>query len=193
MLHLSYGKCVMFLVLTETVGGVRQGGVVQFPLPPFQSGAMRGRFHEGDLYVSGLRGWQTSGVKDGCLQRVRYTGKKIYLPAALNALKSGVRLSFLEPLAESAAEPGRWSAARWNYRWTNGYGSPHFSLENPKKQGEDAVEIQAVKLSPDRKSVTLEISDMKPVMQMKVAYTLTAADGAPVKGAVYHTVHALGD
>ena len=69
MLHLSYGKCVMFLVLDEKVGDVRQGGVAQFPLPPFASGAMRGRFHKGDLYVSGLRGWQTSGVKDGAGHR----------------------------------------------------------------------------------------------------------------------------
>lgn len=193
MLHLSYGKCVMFLVLDEKVGNVRQGGVVQFPLPPFQSGIMRGRFHKGDLYVSGLRGWQTSGVKDGGLQRVRYTGKKIYLPVGLNALKSGVRLTFLEPLSAEAAEPGNWSASRWNYRWSKDYGSPHFSVENPKKQGEDRLEVKAVKLSDDRRTATLLIDDMKPVMQMKVAYTLTSADGAPVKGAVYHTIHALGD
>ena len=107
-------------------------------------------------------------------------------------LKTGVRLTFLEPLAETAAETGRWSASRWNYRWTSGYGSPHFSVENPKKQGEDGVEIKAVKLSDDRKTVTLLIDDMKPVMQMKIGYTVSAADGAPVKGAVYHTIHALG-
>jgi hypothetical protein len=183
----------MFLVLEEKVGDVRQGGVVQFPLPPFQTGSMRGRFHDGQLYVSGLRGWQTSGVKDGALQRVRYTGKKIYLPVGLNALKTGVRLTFLEPLDGSAGEPERWSASRWNYRWTKEYGSPHFSVANPAKQGEDRLEIRAVKLSDDRKTATLLIDDMKPVMQMKIAYTVSAADGAPVKGAIYHTIHALGD
>jgi hypothetical protein len=195
LLHLSYGKCVMFLVLDEKVGPVRQAGVVQFPLPPFQSGSMRGRFRpqDGQLYVSGLRGWQTSGVKDGAIQRVRYTGKKIHLPVGLNALKRGVRLTFLEPLSESAAQPDGWSASRWNYKWSSGYGSPNFSVANPGKQGEDRLDIRAVKLSDDRRSVVLEIDDMKPVMQMKIGYTVTAADGAPVKGAVYHTIHALGE
>lgn len=193
LLHLSYGKCVMFLVLEEEVGGVRQGGVVQFPLPPFQTGVMRGRFRDGHLYLSGLRGWQTSGVKDGAIQRVRCTGKKIYMPVGLNALKRGVRLTFLEPLAESAGSPENWSASRWNYKWAVDYGSPHFSLEKPGKQGEDRLEIKAAKLSEDRRSVVLEIDDMKPVMQMKIGYTLSAADGSPVKGAVYHTIHALGD
>jgi hypothetical protein len=193
LLHLSYGKCVMFLVLDEKVGEVRQAGVVQFPLPPFLTGAMRGRFHRGDLYVSGLRGWQTSGVKDGAIQRVRYTGKKIYQPVGLNALKRGVRLTFAEPLAASAAETEGWSASRWNYKWAVDYGSPHFSVANPKKQGEDRLEIKAATLSADRRSVVLDIDDMKPVMQMKIAYTVNAADGTPVKGAVYHTIHVLGD
>jgi hypothetical protein len=193
LLHLSYGKCVMFLVLDEQVGGARQGGVVQVPLPPFQSGAMRARVHKGDLWVSGLRGWQTSGVKDGCLQRVRPTGRKVYLPVGLNALKRGVRLTFAEPLSESAAQAENWSASRWNYKWSVNYGSPHYSVDKPGKQGEDRLEVKAARLSEDRRSVVLEIDDMKPVMQMKIGYTVSAADGAPVKGAVYHTIHALGD
>ena len=127
----------------------------------------------------------------GALQRVRTTGKKIYLPVGLNALKSGVRLTFLEPLSDAAAEPGNWSASRWNYLWSKEYGSPHFSVENPKKQGEDRLEIKAATLSADRRSVVLEIDDMKPVMQMKIGYTVEAADGTPVKGAVYHTIHVL--
>ncbi len=195
LLHLSYGRCVMFLVLDEKVGGVRQAGVVEFPLPPFQSGAMRGRFRpqDGQLYVSGLRGWQTTGVKDGCLQRVRCTGKKIQMPVGLNLLKRGVRLVFAEPLDESAGQADVWNASRWNYKWAVDYGSPHFSVAQPGKRGEDKLEIKTATLSADRRSVVLEIDDMKPVMQMKIGYTLKAADGTPIKGAVYPTVHALGE
>jgi hypothetical protein len=40
---------------------------------------MRARFRkqDGQLYVCGLRGWQTAGVMDACLQRVRNTGKPV--------------------------------------------------------------------------------------------------------------------
>ena len=39
---------------------------------------MRARFNaaDGQLYVCGLKGWQTRATKDGIFQRVRYTGKK---------------------------------------------------------------------------------------------------------------------
>jgi sugar lactone lactonase YvrE len=195
MLHLSYGKCQIFLVLEEQVGGRWQGGVVQIPLPPFQSGAMRGRFRpqDGQLYVSGLRGWQTSGVKDGCFQRVRYVGGRLGFPLGLQVRKSGIRLEFPEPLAEAAGQAEHWTASRWNYRWTSGYGSPHFSVANPAKQGEDALEVKAAKLSADRRSVVLEVDDLKPVMQMKIGWRVPGEDGVELKGAVYHTIHALGD
>ena len=88
MVHTSYGKCELFLVIQENVGGVDQAGVFKFPLK-FESGAMRARFspHDGQLYVSGLKGWQTSGAKDGCLQRIRYTGKPVFMPKSLQVHK----------------------------------------------------------------------------------------------------------
>ena len=44
------------------------GGVVRIPDVEFESGAMRGRFREADgqLYVTGLRGWQTTARMAGC-------------------------------------------------------------------------------------------------------------------------------
>ena len=44
LLHLSYGRCELLLVLREEVDGQVQGGVVTLPLK-FASGIMRGRFH----------------------------------------------------------------------------------------------------------------------------------------------------
>jgi glucose/arabinose dehydrogenase len=105
MLHLSYGRCSMMLCLREVVNGQPQGGVV--PLKGrFLSGAMRGAFRsqDGQLYVVGSRGWQTSALQDGCLQRVRYTGKKVYLPTALHAHSNGLVLTFTEPIRSDTAE-----------------------------------------------------------------------------------------
>ena len=74
----------LLLVLDEKVNGVEQAGVVKFPLR-FDSGIMRGRFRpaDGQLYVCGLKGWQTSGAKDGALHRVRFTGKPVTMPVGL--------------------------------------------------------------------------------------------------------------
>jgi hypothetical protein len=76
MLHLSFGKCRMSLVMPQKVGDVMQAGAVDLGLQ-FLAGVKCGQFHpkDGHLYLVGLQGWQTAAVKDGCLQRVRYTGK----------------------------------------------------------------------------------------------------------------------
>ncbi len=196
MLHLSYGKCRMFLVLQENVGGTDQAGVVQFDLPPFASGGMRGRFSpfDGQLWVTGLKGWQTSGARDGCLQRVRYTGKKVYMPSKLNVTKTGVKITFNQPLdREVAVDPDSWHVEQWNYRWTKGYGSPHFSVKEPDKKGQDPVTVNKVELSKDGKVVTLTYTEeVKPVMQMMIKYSLDAADGELVEGAIYNTIHTTG-
>ena len=70
LLHFSYGRCTMLLTLRETIDSRAQGAVVPLPVQ-FDSGAMRGRFHprDGQLYVTGLKGWVSSAAQDGCFQR----------------------------------------------------------------------------------------------------------------------------
>jgi hypothetical protein len=193
MLHTSYGAARLLLVLQEEVNGTAQGGMIGFPLS-FASGIMRGNFSpvDGQLYLSGLRGWQTTGSRSGALQRVRYTGKAVRMPSSLNVHANGLRVGFTCELdAKSAAEPDNWSVLQWNYRWTGNYGSKHYSVANPQKQGYDTLEIKSAKLASDGKSVLLEIDDLKPVMQMQVAYRIKAADGATIKGDIHNTIHAL--
>jgi hypothetical protein len=81
LLHTSYGQSSLLSVLYEDAGGDVQGGVVRFPLT-FDSGVMRPRFNpkDGQLYVCGMKGWQTNAAKDACFQRVRYTGKPANMP-----------------------------------------------------------------------------------------------------------------
>ena len=195
MLHFSYGKCQLFLVLQESIDGTDQGGMVQMPIPNFQSGGMRGRFSpfDGQLYVSGLKGWQTSGVRDGCLQRVRYTGKKVYLPTGLNVTNKGVTVTFDQPLDQELAEDlESWSVERWNYRWTKGYGSKEFKVTEPDKVGHDTVNVKSAKLSADKKSVFVELESVIPVMQMSIGYDLESEDGDEIRGSIYNTVHKMG-
>ncbi len=194
MVHTSYGKCQLFLVLQEQVGGVDQAGVVRFPGVQFESGAMRARFNprDGQLYVSGLKGWQTSGAKDGCFQRVRYTGGAVRMPAALHVHENGLRVAFTERIdSELAEDLDSWRVERWNYRWAGAYGSKEWSVADPEKQGRDKVVVKSAKLLRGDREVFLEIPDMKPVMQMGVGYDLETADGDEVIGAIYNTVHAM--
>jgi glucose/arabinose dehydrogenase len=194
LLHTSYGTCTLFEVLKEEVGGQVQGGVV--PLLKFDSGVNRLRFRGEDnaLYLTGLRGWQTNAAKDAGFYRVRYTGKKAPLPVGLHVEPGALKIAFSDPLDRPAAEDvENYNLQQWNYRWTVNYGSRHFKVTDPKQQGHDEVEVQSAALAPDGKTVTLKIDGLQPVMQMKIAYNLKAADGTAVKNTIYNTINAVGD
>ena len=193
MLHLSYGHCVLYGVLMETVDGVMQGGVVRFPFK-FSSGIMRGRFHpkDGQLYVSGLSVWQSDAARVGCFSRVRYTGKPVTMPIEMRATTKGIELKFSGPLEEkSATDRQNFSVERWNYHWTGEYGSKDYSAAVPERTGKDLVLINAIRLAPDKQTLMLELPEMAPVMQMKIKYRITAADGRPVNQEIYNTINKL--
>jgi hypothetical protein len=191
LLHTSYGMAALYDVLWETVDGVAQGGVVKFPLK-FDSGIQRARFnpHDGQLWVAGLKGWQTKGVKDGALQRVRSTGQPLRMPTELHVRRDGIEITFSDPLDRAAAEDlQNYSVEQWNYRWTEKYGSDDYSVVNPEKKGRDVVNLRAAKLSPDRHRVLLEIPNLQPVMQMKIKFALKATESGPVEWEIYNTIN----
>lgn len=198
LLHLSYGRCALFHVVKEEVDGVRQGGVVKFPLS-FTSGIMRGRFNprDGQLYVAGLKGWQTSAARDGCFERVRYTGKRVHTLASCHVKPDGLELTFTAPLDRATAtEAQNYQAQQWNYRWSKEYGSDLYSSSDPGKvvarKGElhgDEVPLDSARLSPDGKTVFLAISGLKPVMQMSLKAKLKTAEGAELPLEFFHTIN----
>ncbi len=166
---------------------------MQFPVC-FASGTMRARFHprDGQLYVCGLKGWQTSGARDGAFQRVRFTGRPVRMPNELRVKPGGIPITFTDFLdATSAEDEQNYAVERWNYQWTEKYGSPEFSVANPEQQGHDPVPIKSVKVLSDRKTVFLEIADLKPVMQMKIQFRIRAADGSVVASEIYNTINSV--
>lgn len=193
LLHLSYGKARLFLVPFETVNGVRQGGVTPFPLR-FESGVMRAHFHpiDGQLYLSGLKGWQTDGARDAAFHRVRYTGKPLRLPVAARVKRGALELEFSLPLDRSSAiDAGRYAVERWNYRATAEYGSKDYSPSNANAVGRDKVEVRRAVLSADGRTVRLELESMMPVMQLRVQFDALFADGAALRSEYCGTVHAV--
>jgi|TARA_B100001971_G_scaffold88030_1_gene81333 hypothetical protein len=190
----------MFKIMPEEVGGQPQGGAVQFPLR-FDSGIMRGRFNsqDGQLYVVGLKVWQTSGARYGAFHRVRYTGKPVNMPAAMHVKKDRLEITFTDPLnAASAVDDQNYAIDQWNYRWTQNYGSKLYSVKDPSKVlGEkkqavfkgDTIEIQSIKLSEDKKTVTLRVDGLKPVMQSRLRFNIKADDGTVLKQDIFHTIN----
>jgi glucose/arabinose dehydrogenase len=199
LLHSSYGRSKLYLVMKEEVAGQMQGGVYHLPVA-FDSGICRARFREAEnaLYLTGLRGWQTNAAKDAGLYRMRYTGKKANMPIDLKVRAGQVAITFTDPLDRaSATDADGYTVRHWNYRWTSNYGSAHYLISDPKKQAkknaEEEVEVQSASVSPDGKTVTLKIDKLQPVMQMKIQYNLKAADGTKVQSAIWNTINVVGN
>ena len=125
---------------------------------------------------------------------MRYTGKKANLPVDLKVRPGEVAITFSDPLAEkSASDADNYNVERWNYRWTENYGSAHYKVSDSKKQGHDPMEVESAHLSADGKTVTLKINNLAPVMQMKIQYNVKAADGTQVRNVLHHTINAVGN
>lgn len=198
-LHLSWGRCTVHWLLRETVDGegatgVAQGGVVRLPIPKLLSGPITGAFNprDGHLYVVGLYGWQTAGEKDGCLQRVRYTGGGLVVPIGLHARTDEIMLRFNERLDPAAAgDAANYSLEVWNYRYSEQYGSDHWSVADPERMGHDVLKIAKATVATDGRAVVLSVPGLKSAMQSKLTYRLKAADGSPVEDTIHHTIHKL--
>lgn len=193
MIHISYGRCRIMTVLRDEATGGANGGLVSIP-GRFESGVMRGRFHsDGHLYLSGLKGWQTVGLADGAFQRIRYTGRNLFVPTAFAVYQNGIRLTFNQPLKQDLAEDlGSYDAEMWNYLWSKNYGSDDYSVLNPNAKGRDPLEIKSAKLSQDGRSVFLEIPSIQKSDQVALQYNLTAKNGQKKKDIFYATINKLG-
>ncbi|MGB7161189.1 MAG: DUF6797 domain-containing protein [Tepidisphaeraceae bacterium] len=192
LLHLSFGRCTANVILKEQVDGVWQGGAVVLPTPRFLSGVCRARFQNDQLYLCGLNGWSSDAAKDGCFQRVRYTGGPIPLPTGVHIYENGIELTFAEPLDRKlAADAHRYAVEIWNYQWTKEYGSKDYHPDDPTREGRAALKVTAATVSADGRAVFVTIEGLKPVMQLRVQAGLKTATGAALPLDYYGTIHRL--
>ena len=105
-----------------------------------------------------------------------------------------VRITFSDALdPQEVQKLGNYNVQCWYYKWTSEYGSPHFKPSD-NKEGHQPLNVTAANLSPDGKTLTLDIADLQPVMQMMIQYRLKAADATtPVRSAIYNTINVLGN
>lgn len=185
LLNISYGYGKVFVVLDEEVNGVKQGGMVQLPLPQFPSGLVRGRFHpeDGQMYACAMTAWATSQVlQAGGLYRIRYTGKDLNLPVKLKTKKNGVELTFANALDETAAEQiENYTINTWQLKRTKTYGS--------KRYDEKELTISDARLENGK--VILTIPDLEPTWVIEIKYDLKDQKGKAFDGAIQGTIYEL--
>ncbi len=188
LLELSYGYGKIFEVLTETVDGRMQGGMVALPIPQLPTGVMRGRLHprDGQLYACGLFAWAGTQEQPGGFYRIRRTDKPSHLPIGLHARARGMELVFAEPIDRATcSEIGRFAVKTWALTRSQEYGSPHVD-EAPSV-------VESAHLSADGRTLSLEIPGIRPTWCMEIIYDLRSADGSPVRGTIHNTIHRLGN
>jgi cytochrome c2 len=105
-------------------------------------------------------------------------------------MSQGMLVRFDEPLDPSiATNPSSYSIERWNYQRTANYGSPHFKLDGSK--GQETLTVASAHLSRDGRSVFVGIAEMRPVMQMRLGWSLAMRDGTPFASSAYFSPRAL--
>jgi cytochrome c2 len=191
LVHLGYYRPELFLVLPNERSKKPQAAVVSLTrdlsFSPL-AGAMNPK--DGQFYVTGFQIWGTNAKNLSGLARIRHTGLPSVFPREVSALKDGVLLRFDTPLdAKLATDPGSFSLERWEYRRTSDYGSPHFKPDGTK--GQEAVTPSSAYLSKDGKSVFLGVPNLKPVMQLRVGWSLATAAGKSFGNNAYLTPYEL--
>ena len=150
LLNLSYGTGRAFIVPHEEVNGQWQGAVCELPMPAFATGIMRGRFgNDGALYTCGMFAWAGNATTPGGFHRIRRNEKPAQVPLAVHATPGAMSVTFSDPI-----EPKDCAMKVWHLKRTKNYGSQHYD--------EHDLAIKAVKLSDNKRTVTLEIPDLAP-------------------------------
>lgn len=187
LLNLSYGNGKVFLVPHERVRGKMQGGMIALPMPPFPTGVMRGRFHptEGQLYLCGMFAWAGSATQSVGLYRLRATGRPIHLLIGSQATKLGIKLTFTAPLDPKTVAAGKVRIKTWSLKRTAQYGSKHFD--------EKPLDVRSATLLLDRKTVPVDVPDIRLTWCMEIKYEFGSATGVPVSGVIHNTIHELAD
>ena len=143
---------------------------------------------DGQVYVVGHDGWGTYAVSDGCLQRIRYTGKPAHYPMSFRVHQNGIKLTFDEPLdAGSVHDIQNLFAQQWNYKYSNAYGSPEFSVKSPDQEGHDILTVKSAHLLDGGKTLFVEIPDIDPAMTVHVYGNLKSASLQPVELNIFMT------
>lgn len=193
LVHIGFNKPEVFRVLMNKRGKRPQASVVSitraFEFPPLHGSVNPA---DGQLYLAGFQvlGWGNILDTLSGMGRVRYTGAPVTLPNEVVPMDKGVMLRFgvaLDP--KKARNPDSYSLQSWHYERTFKYGSPQYKEDGAP--GQDYLTASAAYLSTDARSVFIAVPGMKPVMQLRVGWSLDTAKGKSFEENAYTTPYEL--
>jgi mono/diheme cytochrome c family protein len=190
LVHLSYGRPGPFRVYIDSTRKGVQGALIALP-GEYRAPTLKGRVgpSDGQLYLAGFSVWGSKATEVSSLIRLRYTGRPSTLPVSVRSGLQGILVRFATPLdAAAVADVAHYDLKRWNYVRSSAYGSGHFKLDGTA--GQETLPVRA-HLSADGRTVLLVVPEMKPVMQMQLAYDLKSKQGASLRDTLYLTVNAV--
>ncbi|WP_259016342.1 DUF7133 domain-containing protein [Emticicia fluvialis] len=140
--------------LLEEVGGDLQGACIPMNFgSKMRIGNNRLVFApDGSLWVGqNDHGWAGSRG----IQRISWKGKTHLDVMSMHLTKTGFDLTFTLPLNEEAARNiANYKFRRFYYEYHQAYGSKQFDVQE--------VSVKSITLSPDRKKVSIELTELKP-------------------------------
>lgn len=193
LIGVSFGSGNWYHMLCDDVNGTRQAALVPMP-GEFSSGACRMALNplDGQLFVAGLDGWGDYGISEGCLHRIRFTGRKQPQITGWKACRNGIELRFEQPLSSRNLHAGALLVQQWNHMDSpQTYGSPEYSVLHPDQLGHDRLEIRSLKVLPDQHSLFLEIPALLPAMCTQIYGRVAGKDETPAKVHIYATINRL--
>jgi hypothetical protein len=166
-------KSTVMRVVLEKVNGVYQGACFPFR-SGFECGVNRLAFGpDGSLYVGMTnRGWGSVGGKPWGLQRLVYTGVEPFEILTMKVTKEGFDLTFTKPLGPKAEEAKAFALQSFTYNYWSTYGSPEVDHR--------AEAIAGVKVSADRKTVSLTVPNRRRGRVYELAANVADAAGEPI-------------
>jgi glucose/arabinose dehydrogenase/mono/diheme cytochrome c family protein len=193
LVHIGFNRPELFRVLLNERGSELQAAVVSITTG-FQFPLLNGSVSpaDGQLYIAGFQvnGWGNALDTLAGLGRVRYTGKPVTLPNEVIPMDKGVLLRFEEQLdPTTTTNPDSYSMASWHYVRTYQYGSAQYRAD--EEHGIDWLTPSSAYLSKDGRSVFIGVPGMKPVMQLRVGWSLKTADGLSFAKTAYTTPYEL--
>ncbi|MBI3882176.1 MAG: c-type cytochrome [Verrucomicrobia bacterium] len=193
MVHISFTKPEVFRVMFNNRAAKPQAAVVSvthaFEFPPLNGSVNPA---DGQLYIAGFQviGWGNVLDTLAGMARVRYTGAPVTLPREVVPMDKGVLLRFDVPLdAKMATNPDSYSLATWHYIRTYKYGSPQLKADGAP--GLDWLTASSAYLSKDGRSVFVGVPGMKPVMQLRIGWSLATTGSLKFEENAYTTPYEL--
>lgn len=145
-------------VFAEKVNGAYQGAVFRFT-QGLEAGVNRLAWSpDGSLYLGGVGStgnWGHAGKFGYGLQKLTFNNKVAFEMLAVRAKSDGLEIEFTEPMKEGVGETAAdYEIRQWWFKPTGDYGGPKLDEEN--------LAVKSVKVSADRKKVSLQLTGMKP-------------------------------